>query len=81
MWPMTNPTHPDQSAIIPPEILSLAPVGGKRRPVKVVWLPAFRAARARLDVPFTALRLPVVSLNRAPARVTCASHLPLHEAA
>jgi hypothetical protein len=63
---MTNPILLDQGAALPPGIAALAPTGGKR-PVKVVELPVFRAARARLDAPFTVLRLPAVSLDRAAA--------------
>ena len=69
MAAMTNHNVPDHGAALGHELLALATVGGKRRPVKVVEHPAFRAARARaaLDAPFTVLRLPVVSLNRGPA--------------
>ena len=72
MAAMTNHTFPDQRAGLDPELLALAPLGGKRRPVKIVEHPAFRAARARaaLDAPFTLLRLPVVSLNGAAALST-----------
>jgi hypothetical protein len=57
-----NPFHDDAGL---QELLELAHVGSKQRPVKVVEHPTFRAARARigLDAPFTVLRLPVVSLN------------------
>jgi hypothetical protein len=70
---MTNPTLPDHGAALAPEMLALAPVGGKRRPVKVVEHPAFRAARARaaFDAPFTVVRLPVVALNAPPAPAAC----------
>lgn len=64
MAPMTNPILPDHDAVLDAELRALAPVGGKPRPVKVVELPVFRAARARLDSPFIALRVPVVALNR-----------------
>ena len=63
---MTNPTFLDHAAALPPGIAALAPVG-RKRPVKVVELPVFRAARARLDSPFTVLRLPAVSLDRTAA--------------
>jgi hypothetical protein len=66
MGRMTNPTFLDHGAALPPGLAALAPVGGKR-PVKVVELPVFRAARARLDSPFTVVRVPVASLNRASA--------------
>lgn len=79
---MTNPINlPDHGAALARELLALAPVGGRRRPVKVVELPAFRAARARLDAPYIAARLPVVSLNRDAAVQACAKHIPMHEAA
>ena len=70
---MTNHTLPDHGATLGPELLALAPVGGKRRPVKVVEHPAFRAARLRaaLDAPFTVLRLPAVSLNVPAAVAAC----------
>jgi hypothetical protein len=61
---MTNPTFLDHGAVLPHGIAALAPVG-RQRPVKVVELPVFRAARARLDSPFTVLRLPAVSLDGA----------------
>ena len=63
---MTNPTLPERRAGLPAELLALSPVGGKRRPVKVVEHPAFaprRRLRAESAVPFTMLRLPVVSLD------------------
>ena len=44
---MTNPTLPDVGAGLTPELRALAPAGGRRRPVRVVEHPAFRAARAR----------------------------------
>jgi hypothetical protein len=71
---MTNHTLPDPGATLPPELLALAPVGGKRRPVKVVEHPAFRPYRARvaLDVRFTVIRVPVVSLNRDAPSTECA---------
>ncbi len=70
---MTNPTLPDRDAGLAPELLALARVGGKRRPVKVVEHPAFKAARLRaaLDAPFTVLWLPVVSLNVPAAVAVC----------
>jgi len=68
---MRNHSLPDQGATLPPEMLALAPVGGRRRPVKVVEHPAFRAARAAFDAPLTVLRLPVVSLNVPAATTTC----------
>jgi hypothetical protein len=76
MTAMTNHTLPDRGATLSPELRALAPVGGKRRPVKVVEHPAFRAARAAraaFEAPYTVLRLPVVSLDpRAPeTRVDC----------
>jgi len=66
---MTNHNVPDHVAAVIHEPTSLAPLDRKRRPVKIVEHPAFRAARARaaFDAPFTVLRLPVVSLNRAAA--------------
>jgi hypothetical protein len=60
---MTNHTLPDRGAALSRELLALAPVGGKRRPVKVVEHPAFRTAHEQLNAPFTVLRLPVVALN------------------
>jgi len=59
---MTNQTDPDPAATLPVEWLALATVRRKPRPVKVVQHPAFRA-RARLDAPFTVVRVPVVALN------------------
>jgi len=41
---MTNFSVPNASAELGPELLALAPVGGKRRPVKVFEHPAFRDA-------------------------------------
>jgi hypothetical protein len=64
MGSMTYPTLPDHGATCSPELPALAPVGGMRRPVKVVQPPAFRTARARPGAAFTVLRIPVVSLNR-----------------
>ena len=77
MTAMTNPTLPDHGATLAPELLALAPVGGKRRPVKVVEHPAFRAARSALGATFTVLRLRVVSLNApaAPAARCCCTTL------
>lgn len=60
---MTNPTLPDHGAVLPPERFAFAPVGGKPRPVKVVELPVFLAARSRLEAPYIAIRVPVVALN------------------
>jgi hypothetical protein len=68
---MTNPTLPDHRATLVPELLALAPVGGKRRPVKVLEHPAFRAARAAFDAPYTVLRLPVVLLNAPAPTAAC----------
>jgi hypothetical protein len=79
MAAMTNPTTlPDHAAALAPELLALAPVGGKRRAVKVVEHPAFRAARLRaaLDEPFTVLRLPVVSLNVPASVAACRCTAP-----
>jgi hypothetical protein len=50
MGAMTNSIAPHRAAALPPELLALAPIGEKRRPVKLVEPPAFRAARTRLDV-------------------------------
>jgi hypothetical protein len=73
MTAMTNPTLPDHDAALAPELLALAPVGGRRRPVRVVEHPALRNARLRaaLDEPFTVLRLAVVSLNAPAASAAC----------
>lgn len=66
MGAMTNHTVPDHRTGLGPDLLALDPIGGKRRPAKVVEHPVFRAARARiaLDAPFTVLRVPVVLLSR-----------------
>jgi hypothetical protein len=73
---MTNPTLPDHGAALSPELLALALVGGKRRPAKVVEHPAFRAARAVLDSPVMALRLPVVALDAPAAVAACGCTTP-----
>ena len=77
---MTNPTLPDVGAGLPPELRALAPVGGKRRPVRVVEHPVFRAARARLASrrPLSA-RAQVVSVNR-PAPATARACHPARPA-
>ena len=66
---MTNPTLPDHGVMLDPELLALVPVGGKRRPVKVVEHPAFRASRARaaLNSPFTVVLMPEYDGNPAHA--------------
>ena len=53
MGAMTNHTVPDHHTGLGPDLLALDPIGGKRRPAKVVEHPVFRAARARiaLDAP------------------------------
>ena len=68
MAAMTNHNVPDHGTALGPELLALAPLGRKRRPVKIVEHPTFRAARARaaLDASSSVPRLPVVSLNAAP---------------
>ena len=85
MAAMTNHTFSEPHPLLDPALRALAPIGGRRRPVKVVEHPAFRAARARLalDAPFTVLRLPVVSLSRTPATraVGCGTTLDTLEAA
>ena len=75
---MTNPILPDHSAELPAELSALAPVGGRRRPVRVVEHPAFRVARLRnaLDAPYTELRLPLVFLNAPAAFATCGCPTP-----
>jgi hypothetical protein len=82
---MTTSTLLDHSPDLNPEVLALARVGIKQRPVKIVEHPAFRAARARLglDAPFTVVRLPVVHLQRAVATSSraCASLTPTLEVA
>jgi len=65
---MTNHTLPDIGPALPAEVKALAPIGGKRRPLKLVEHPAFRPYRARLvGDALTVIRVPVVSLNGAPA--------------
>jgi len=66
-------------------VRSLAHAGGKRRPVKVVEHPVFRASRRHLafEVPFTVVRVPLVVLN-GPAPATpcgCPGSTTTHEAA
>jgi hypothetical protein len=73
---MTNHTPLDHGTALTPDFAALAPVGGTRRPVKIVDLPVFRSARARLDAPFTVVCLPVVSLDRPDESSAC-----LHRAA
>lgn len=65
---MTNHSLPDHGAAPDPGLAALAPIGGKRRPVKVVEHPAFRhSMRRRAPTASAFVRVPVVSLNR-PAR-------------
>jgi hypothetical protein len=68
---MTNHTHVDPGAELSPQLLALAPVGGKRRPAKVVEHPAFRAARARREARVTLVPISVVSLNGVAAAGAC----------
>jgi hypothetical protein len=69
---MTNPTTvPDLGAELSPELPVSAPVGGTRRPVKIVEHPAFRAARARRHSPFTVLPVALVSLHGATVAAIC----------
>jgi hypothetical protein len=68
---MTNQILPNPGAELSRELLALAPVGGKRRPVKVVEHPAFRAARARREGAVAVLPITIVSLNRLAAAAGC----------
>jgi len=61
---MTNTTLPVHDASLATESVTLFQIGGKRLPVKLVEHPAFRG-RAAARKPSAALRIPVVSLNRA----------------
>ena len=66
---MTNTLLSDRGAGLAPELLALSPIGGKRRPVKVVEHPAFAPRRLRaeaLHAAFTVVRLPVVTLDPLP---------------
>ena len=46
---MTNSLLSDRGAGLAPELLALSPIGGKRRPVKVVEHPAFATRRLRAE--------------------------------
>src|SRR4029078_11517486 len=46
---MTNSLLSDRGAGLAPELLALSPIGGKRRPVKVVEHPAFAPRRLRAE--------------------------------
>jgi hypothetical protein len=66
---MTNSLLSDRGAGLVPELLALSPIGGQRRPVKVVEHPAFAARRLgaeALHAAFTVVRLPVVTLDPLP---------------
>jgi hypothetical protein len=70
MTAMTYPILPDRGAGLEVELQALAPIGGARRPVKVVEHPAF-AARRRLRAQalassLTVIRVPVVLLDPRP---------------
>jgi hypothetical protein len=59
MAAMTNPALVDLGASISPELLALAPLGGKRRPARVVQHPAFRSRpRVALEAPLKVIRIP-----------------------
>ena len=63
---MTNLFRSDNGAGLDRELRALAPVGGSRRPVKVVEHPAFGPRRLHaeaLHAAFTVVRLPVVTLD------------------
>jgi hypothetical protein len=74
---MTNHHLPHPGEPIDLSIRSLAPVGGKRRPVKIVEHPAFRASMARagrptvLATPVLAVPIRVISLNQAAIAAAC----------
>jgi hypothetical protein len=66
---MTNSLLSDRGAGLAPELLALSPIGGTRRPVKVVEHPSFAPRRLRaeaLHAAFTVVRLPVVTLDPVP---------------
>ena len=71
---MTNATASTIPSLSPADVRSIAPIGGRVRPVKIVQLPVYHGRPPRLDslrraaAPTVTLPLRVVSLNRlAPA--------------
>ena len=74
---MTNLFLSDHGAGLDRELRALAPIGGKRRPVKVVEHPAFgprrRLRAAALEAAYIAVRLPVVTLDPRPRPMGCRS--------
>ena len=67
---MTNATASSIPPLSPADVRSIAPIGGRIRPVKIVQLPVYHGRPLRLDTlrraaaPTVTLPLRVVSLNR-----------------
>ena len=74
---MTNLFLSNQGAGLDGGLRALAPIGGKRRPVKLVEHPAFgprrRLRAAGLEAAYIAVRLPVVTLDARPLPLGCRS--------
>ena len=74
---MTYPTTPAPVAsLTEADLRSLAPIGHRQRPVKIVQLPVYRGVPRRLDAlrrvaPTVTLPLRVVSLNATAAQRPC----------
>jgi hypothetical protein len=75
---MTNPIAPQGGAAIDATILSLAHVGGTRRPVKIVEHPAFRNHPRRTDTLRTSTvpRIPM-SMRVGPLSIELTSNHPM----
>jgi hypothetical protein len=82
---MTNPTAPQGGDAIDATIMSLAHVGGTRRPVKIVQHPAFRNHPQRTDTLRTStvpripmeMRVGPLDLER-PMAITTRPPMPAH---
>ena len=75
---MTNATASSIPSMSPADLRSIAPIGGRIRPVKIVQLPIYHGRPLRLDslrrrpvAPTVTLPLRVVSLNRVAPSGAC----------
>ena len=73
---MTYPTPAPVASLTEADLRSLAPIGHRQRPVKIVQLPVYRGVPRRLDAlrhagPTVTLPLRVVSLNATASQRPC----------
>ena len=74
---MTHTTPAPVASLTEADLRSLAPIGHRQRPVKIVQLPVYRGVPRRLDslrpaaAPTVTLPLRVVSLNATAQRPSC----------